>query len=367
MPARTFSTLTAIAGLAAIATAALAQPRAPRPDRAPEPPVLRGPAVEDSTIPGTARTFSMESGAAAPQARFLNREVPMGEFLGAIRALNAPETPDNLALTPQQREAFAEIVREHGRAMREHMAAHRDEAESLGRILGFSPDQIAGAERNAVDRLALAERRAGAAARGPRDPAAAERDAGSRGPRPEQAVRQRLSENATPEQRAAAERLREIRNAGPSVLEAQTQAWNVLTEPQQAFVHERLEEGRQRAEAQRGEMYVEEMAGRLRAENAQRPPSRQAARPLAAPDAAAPQPAPGSAAERLHRLIDRLTPEQQERLLQMLEARMGDRLSGAPQARPGQAGGRRPSAPPPPTMDQIDVPPPRPANPPLPQ
>ncbi|MCB9840178.1 MAG: hypothetical protein H6809_00830 [Phycisphaeraceae bacterium] len=357
MPSSTLRTLASIAGLAAIATASLAQPRSTRQDRAPEPPALRGPTVEDTTIPGTARSFSMESGAATPQTRFLNREVPMGEFLGAIRALNAPETPDDLALTPQQRETFADIVREHGRAMREHMAAHRDELVDLGQALGFSPDQIAGAERNAVDRLDFAERRAGAAARGLRDPAAAEGDAGPRGPRPEQAIRQRLTENATPEQRAAAERLREIRDAGPSVLEAQTQAWNVLTEPQQAFVLERLEQGRRRAEAQRDEMYVEEMAGRLRAENAQRP-----GRPLAAPGAS--QPAqPGSAAERLHRLIDRLSPEQQERLLQMLEARMGDRLDGAPQARPGQAGARRPVSPAPPTMDQIDVPTPNPARP----
>lgn len=336
--------LFSVVGAAAIA----AQPERPARTRAEQPPLLRGPSVDDAGIPGTARAFSMDEMAAGAPQRALNREIPMNEFMGAIRDLNGPTAPEGLHLTPPQREAMAAIIREHGDALREHMAGHRDELVELGEVLGFDPTESQRFERVMDQRLADGERRA-------RRSVGAETARGARGGEtsdaptpagrsPEEVVRARVGENPTPEQRGALERLRQIRTGGPSGLEAQTKAWNVLTTPQQEFVHARLEEGRARMEARRGEMYVEQMVGRAGdAQASDRAPQR--------------PPAPGAqggAAQRLHRIIDELSAQEQEMLLRMIETRLQQRRTqGAGQ--PGQPGpGRRPQ---PPGMDRINVPP----------
>lgn len=349
LPALIFSVV-GLAALPALAQPAGGRPESrpgPRPDQ-PPPPVLRGPAVEDSSIPGTQRAFAMTGDMSGPQARMLNREVPMGEFLGAIRALNGPETPDDLHFSPPQREQFQSIVREFGQAQRAYMQDNRDELMALGRTLGFDPTELGRAEQMFTQRLDQGERRLRRAAEGRPDLPPEEMDRRS----PEQMVRERIGGNPTPEQRAALERLREIRDAGPSVLEAQTKAWNVLNDQQQAFVQTRIDEARERQRAERGEMYVEEMAGRLAAERADRP----------ARNARPGQPAQGGpAAERLHRMIDEMTPDQQQMLLRFLEVRFERRTPDTEPGRPAQRGGVR--QPPPPGMDRIQVPDPQASDP----
>jgi len=388
-PALLFS----VVGLApAIAGAQPDRPASPPPLRdAQREPLLRGPAVEDAGIPGTNRAFSNDGAMRGPQERVLDREIPMPEFMRALRALNEPETPDDLHLTPEQRESLGAIAREHAQAMRQHLEAHREEIAGLGQTLGFDPMELQRAEQAFGQRLAENERRVGRTAEprsatvgeaAPRNGQApgAQRRAGRPGApvasaadaanaadaspaqppsqqrRPEQIIRERLGDNPTPAQRGALERLRQIREGGPSGLEAQTKVWNQLSPPQQQFVQARLDETRARIQAERGEMYVQEMMGRdgpigQGAPGRPLPPGGEAQRE-AMVDALA---APGSTGERLHRLIDRLSPEQQERLLRYVETRLNQSGGpGRPDARPGQPG-RRPL--PPPSMDEVDVPP----------
>lgn len=315
-----------------------------------------------------------------PQERMLNREIPMPEFMRAIRGLNAPETPVELNLTPAQRESLAAIAREHAQATRQHFQAHREEIAGLAETLGFEPMELERAEALFTQRLTGEPRRAATAARNgapspdgqgqaarPRraresDPSGEPGTAG--GPdttdamagtdvpppeprRPEQIIRERVGENPTPAQRGALERLRKIRESGPSGLEAQTRVWNSLTPPQQQFVLARVEEGRARVQAERGEMYVQDLMQR---EGAGLPAEQREVMAAAIAD-------PGSTAERLHRLIDRLTPQQQERLLRYVETRLAQAPPDggpAPARRQDSAPGRRP--PPVPRMDEVDVP-----------
>lgn len=164
---------------------------------------------------------------------------------------------------------------------------------------------------------------------------------GQGAPSPERIIRERVGANPTPEQRHALERLREIRAGAPSALEAQTRAWNILNPQQQAFVQGRLDESRQRLEAQRGEMYVQEMARQIEGDPRRAPPGM--------PEAPA-----GSSAERLHRLIDTLSPEEQAMLLRLLETRLPELRERARSGQGPDQPGRRP---PPPPMDRINVPP----------
>lgn len=324
--------LLALAGMAALAAA---QPA----DRAPTSPPLRGPSVEDTSIPGTARAFATSADMAGPQTRMLNREVPMGDFLAAIRSLGAPETPEDLRLTPAQREQFQAVVRDFTQAQREHMQAHREELATLAPTLGFDPSEMGRAEQMFAQRLDQGQRRARRALDGQTDDTMTPNAAGAPRPAraPEQIIRERIGQNPTPEQRAALDRLRQIRDSGPSMLEAQTLAWNILTQPQQQHAQTHLDQARQRVEAQRGEMYVQEMSRQIEGEMDRRTDA-----------------APGSAAQRLHRLIDTLNPQEQEALLRLLETRLQGRLQelgGAARTRPGAV-----RQPPPPSMDQVNVP-----------
>lgn len=356
-----------------LASAAEAQPdrssrqAPPPPAPAAQQPLLRGPAVQDAGIPGTQRAFSVDGATRGPQQRMLNREIPMPDFMGAIRGLNAPDTPHELNLTAEQREVLAAVAREHAQAVRVHLEAHREELGRLAATLGVDPSELAMREATIVPQPGRQPGRATGSARvtepRPAAPGASrqpDRTATAPSPaqpplaapgRPEQRIRERLGDDPTPAQREALERLREIREAGPSALDAQTRAWNALAQPQQQFVLARIQEGRARQQAQRGEAYVREMMQRQEAglPNDQR---------AAMSDALA---EPGSPAERLHRLIDRMTPRQQERLLRSLEGRLSEQPPAARPGRPGRPAqpDRRPP-PPAPRMDQVNVPKPEP-------
>lgn len=320
----------------------------------PERPPLRGPTVAETGVPGVQRSFTMEDGMRGPQARMLNREIPMAEFMSAVRALGGPDAPPGLALTPAQRDTLAQIARGQAQALRGHLAAHREELTRHARTLGVEPELLIDADRPAADRLPLPDRRPDAAprlerraARGdaaqadpsPR-PAAGQPGADRPARTPEQAIRERIGDTPTPAQREALQRLREIRASGPGTLETQTRAWNALNPDQQRFVQERLGEARARQERARGEMAVREPAARGQD-------------PAAAPRPARPA-SPDAAAARLHRLIDELSPQEQDALLAMIEARLQQRRGvqgGPPGTRPDPA--RRPSPPP---MERINVP-----------
>jgi Spy/CpxP family protein refolding chaperone len=140
-----------------------------------------------------------------------------------------------------------------------------------------------------------------------------------------------------PDRPALRERLEAFRREGPNMIEWQTKAYAVLNEGQRKFVAERLDGARKELEARRAHEYMER---RLRERG-------QGAGP--APAASADRPgAEGPGRERVRRifeLMQRLPPEERERMLERIERALEQRL--------GEDGERKP----PPSMKDVDVPP----------
>lgn len=166
-----------------ILAAALAAPPARTPPPA-DPQLLRGPEVRDDTPPTGGATFG------APDATDTRDRTDHALLLSAIGALQTEEAPLALRLTDAQAESLAQIRAEQQAEMRE-----------------WSQD-------NLMTLAALREKR-------------------------------RALENAPPEQRAEAMRAllresQEARASRPDAAPHARRAWALLTDPQRAFVEQRV-------------------------------------------------------------------------------------------------------------------------------
>lgn len=315
-------------------------------------PVLKGPEVKERSVPGVVSTFGQGG-----EARRMAERIPPEVLREALGVLTRDDAPPEIRATDEQKQKFTAITDELRAAVRAYMAEHRDELIELRREANLS-----GRAAQELDRAI--GRRGGAGA------AAGDGDARRQRPqRPEEKgadAAAPMTEETTPEQQEAArQRLRELMAGAPKIEDYLTRVWEGLSPAQREAVEAKLDEYREREAKKREEAYVRQRVGERQPEGGPRRPA--AAAPggddmtmqgdkPAGPEAAQ-RPRPNAAnaqrRERLMRLFERLSPEQQEMLLERLENAV--REGGGPARQRGQR--PQPSADKPaPGMDEVDVP-----------
>ncbi len=304
-------------------------------------PVLKGPTVKERSVPGVVNTFG--DGQAA---RRMGERIPPEVLREALGVLTSDDATEDIRATDDQREEFRTVTDRFRAAMRSYLAEHREELIDLRREANLS-----GRAAQEIDRAI--GRRPGPRAESDRQrsaPETRERDM-------ESMAEDSMGEASQEKQDAARQRIREIMAGGPRIEDVMTRIWEGLSPAQREAVDTKLDEYREREAQRREEMYVRQQMGD-RAPEAQRAPaanddmmtmtdSARPARPDRAPAANA------GRRERLLRLFERLSPEQQEALLERLENASRDGAFG--QGRPGRPQ-RRAAEKPAPTMDEVEVP-----------
>jgi len=276
MPRRNHRTLAiaAAAGyLVAAGTPTLAQPE-PTPPAPPAP--LAGPDADDNTPPYSFRTFSEAPrfGAGNMQQRMARAQaLSAAAFRDAVAQLREQSNAD-LDLSEEQRDTINLLLTDFVEQQRAYREEHRDEIREL--MATLRPESGEAPQR-----------------RGPQP----NRDAG-----------------LSPEQQDARERLREIRQNAPSAEGLQERVWIVLTDDQRAFVEAEIERRmeQRRDRAQRGPRGPRGQQDRERTRQREQQRGDRAPQPTNAE----------RFAERLDALesrLERLTPEQQQRVMAMID------------------------------------------------
>lgn len=345
---------------------AVAQPTAPIDSDAP----LSGPSVKDRDVPGVDGAFGN-----SPEAlrRRIADRIPPRVMRDAMGAIMADDAPEEIRATPEQRERFRAIQSEYEQSLRDYAAEHREDLLEIR-------DQIPGGGPAAdlLRRLGIDDNQRPRGQNQRRQRAAQQQDGMDEDPMregeaPEQRRERarRLGENAGPELR---EKLRALMEGMPPFEQTYTKLWEAMTPPQREAVDARLDVYRERIAQQREDAYVRQRVQRdnksdqNKDEARQPPPPRRravdgarlgpdgAASPPPPPPRDAMRPAPASdRRERLMRLFERLSPEQQDQLLERLEQRMREGGLEAPSPRPRS---NRPDRgrPTPPPMHDVNVP-----------
>lgn len=233
--------------IALIASTSFAQESKPQEGK----PLLSGPEVEESRLPGVEQSMT---GSTDRLPGMSEGDVPAAVFRRAIQELQGQDVPEGVRLTPDQAAAIARLQREHAQAVREFMADHQDEINQL--------------RRRARTDAARAPREEGPTDR--RRPAQPDRRTTDRRPQGQEGQGQEGRERAMsdmpeisdapqsrPDPRDLRQRIQAIRQAGPKDSDVQTRVWNVLTEPQQELVGERIQVYREEQERLRQERYMQ--------------------------------------------------------------------------------------------------------------
>ncbi|MBX3404927.1 MAG: hypothetical protein KF699_16065 [Phycisphaeraceae bacterium] len=312
--------------------------------------------MKDRDVPGVPGAFGSGTG-----ARRMAERIPPEVLREALGALLGDDAAPDVRADEALARKIRGIEQEYRAAQRAYMAEHREEMIELRREAN-----LGGRGAQELDR-AIGRPRPGEAPREPRRDADVAMD-GSESPM--------MGEVPDEQQAAARQRLRQIMEGAPRVEDFATRVWESLAAPQRAAVEARLDEWRAAEAKRREEAYVRQRAME-RERNAPAAQPESAQRPARRPQAEAemmqrrPQMADGQAPERpnvaaaqrrerLMRLFERLSPEQQENMLQRLENALRDgTMPGA--AAPGPARGRAQRAPadaakPAPSMDGVEVP-----------
>jgi hypothetical protein len=286
-------------------------------------PALQGPKVTDRNVPGATPDFGMGN------ARRFGDRIPPEVFRRAMGVLLAEDAPAELRASEELRAKVKTQLEEFEESARRFRREHGKELEELRKA-------------------------AGEPAQGRRPRAQGEPDA---------------MKDMSPEQQKARDearlKLRELQGSAPKIEDVYTKMWTELSEPQRNAVQAKLNEWREEQSKRREDEYV-----RVRArQNAAKPDA--AARPESSKDEPAMTPGakessdarpparPRAASDanprrdRLLRLFNQLTPEEQEQLLQRLEARFAERRG---QNTDTGEKGRRPSSKPAPDVDKVKVP-----------
>lgn len=278
---------------------------------------LSGPKVNDNSAPGVNPT--LDGGERDRRNRGGERNRPM-LFMGAVMSLARPDTPEALRLTDEQREQARAIGEEYAQALRAFRDEHRDEMDEL-------------------------------------------RDGRERRGRGERQGRPQRPEDLTPEQQEKASKLRALMEQAPKPEPYQTRMWALLSPEQQALASERLEEMKSRGAdpmRERGRDGDRRRRGAQRGDAPPPPPGDRSDAPRRGPQAdgrfapraerfGAPPPPPDdrrpATIEDLRARLERLPPEQRERVIRRLMQAL-DRLEE-----------RAPRDLPPPPMGDVEVPP----------
>jgi hypothetical protein len=354
-------TLVLVTGLAlSLGAGALAQPPQPQPQGDP----LGGPQVRDRQVPGVNGTFGEPGG---EKKRFVNEnKLPPRAFRDAMETILSPEAPDNLRVTDEQRTRYRGWMDDFQKSVAAYMKEHQAELAELRKSAGEPGRRPGGPKGQGNDNPP------------PQNPPMD--DSGK--PRDEKDIA------------AARERLQSIMQGAPKIEDLYTKIWTELTPDQKKAVDSKLDEFRARQAKEREDRYVEQ---RMKKKGQQNPPGPDGQKPAPQGDQPPPRrpnafnpdgaPRPNADAprgeippvdpgrrERLMRMFSRLTPDQQDQLLQRLEQRLrnvdgGDNNAPQPPQAPrrGRGGPQGPGEPrPAPQPDDTMVPPPPPPAPPAP-
>lgn len=267
-PARTRMTthavLLAAASLAIVAgtSVSLAEPPPPPPGSP-----LGGPAVEDTTPPGGAKTFDGE------RHRGQAPGLELRELGAQVRRLGGPDAPEGLALSEQQRQDLRTILNDYRGAMRAFFRANEEEITALRERAGLPPMRAQRTQRGERGERGERGRRRGGDSERPRDgmDGPPEGMDGPEGRRGGPAAGERGERGApTPEQAEAREALAKLMAKGPSAADTSKKIYAVLTPEQRAHVEREMKKAAERrAEARKrgaadGGMGVEDLPPRVR-------------------------------------------------------------------------------------------------------
>jgi hypothetical protein len=309
------SLLALVSGLA-LSASALAQP--PQPPRGQQGDPLRGPEVRDRQVPGVNGTFGEPGG---EKKRFVNEnKLPPRVFRDAMETVLNPEAPENLRVSDEQRTRYRGWMDDFQKSVGAYMKEHQAE-------------------------LAELRKNAGEPGRRPGGPKG--QGQGDNAPPPP------MDDNAKPrdekDMASARERLQAVMAGAPKIEELYTRIWTELTPEQQKAVDGKLADFRARQSKEREDRYVEQKLNRKKGQpgaDAPKPPQPQPPqgdqppqrRPEGQNRGFDGGPRPGGDAphgdgdrtapidparrDRLMRMFSRLSPEQQDQLLQRLEQRM---------------------------------------------
>jgi hypothetical protein len=291
------------------------------------PPALKGPEVSDRNVPGATPDFGM----GANGRRFAER-LPPDVFRRAVGVLMGPDAPEDIRASEELQATIKAHIDGFEASVRKFRRDNAKELEALRAAAG----------EPATDR------------------------------RRPQADRAKAMQDLTPEQQKARDearvKLRELTASGPKIEDIYTKIWTELSEPQREAVQGKLDEWRKEQSARREDEYVRRQTARMGKETppAARPAPANADDAMTAPmdamekkdatpaerarpsrDAA---PGVGARRERLMRLFNELSPDEQEQLLQRLEERFKERRRGASN-RPGKPAGKPPA-----DVDRVKVP-----------
>lgn len=279
-------------------------------------PVLRGPKVEEGSVPGESRAFgeSLARGAS---------EIPHRVFLRALDSLRGPEAPAEVRVSAEQEGALREAEGAFRRDQAEYFARHREEIRALAGALGVEAPVNIPAHR-LVELL--------------RSRVRAEAGSGRPGGGTEAGAMTDPKEQARVE---AIGRLRELAEGAPKPRDLHVRLWAVLNEAQREHVLSLLRAHRDGAMAERrGQLGLSgEMGGAMQG----------APKPIT--DINDPR-LPEAVRERLAGLSERERARVLERLNERLRQGWRQEGRGGDGGRPGR------ETKPAPSMDEVPVPPP---------
>jgi len=283
--------------------------------------VLRGPEVDDTEVPGAPGTFGEYEMRPKQGAE---RPIPMRMFLEALRTLDGPEAPADLALTDAQAESIRGIAGEFREARRAFMREHAEEIRALRGRQG--PRGERGNRRGLDERGPEGQRRERAR---PLD------EGRRRSPAPGERGQ------PTPEQR---EQLRALMAQGPQPADYQARIFETLDEAQQDHMTATLDEMREKLIAERERRRMER--DRDRASDGDGRGRTDDRGPAERGGGASLGPRGDRDLGALRARLDRLPPEARRRVIDRLRAELDFMLASAP-------------PPPPPPIDALDIPPAR--------
>ena len=247
------------AASAVVAFSGLALPMAASAE--PERQILRGPQVGERGERQAQRGEEMRAEGRAQMAERAQERLAVVAAMGAIRVLDSDRAPEGLALSEEQSEAIRKIQAEHRAEVVAYYQEHKDEVRELLVKGGFDravelldEDRLRpeGIERVIGTVLPTPQgpmQRGEGARRGGAGAGDAEEQRRWQDERREQMERRaEAMRDMTPERRESIRGLMELRQGAPSPVAAARKSMQHLNDGQRAWVTERVDAARQRAE-----------------------------------------------------------------------------------------------------------------------
>jgi hypothetical protein len=153
--------------------------------------------------------------------------------------------------------------------------------------------------------------------------------------------------------------LRELMEGAPKIETVYTQVWTGLTEAQKTAVDAKLNEYKAEQTKKREDQYVRQRTAKKSPQPVDSPDAKPAEPTRETPERPAARPGAGSGRvtperrERLMRIFEQLSPEEQEQLLSRLSERVKDRVPGNSPVAPGKG---RPQNKPAPNPEDVKIP-----------